>query len=34
MIDLENLQPTIISKDLGGKYMLLYGAPELRAPAA
>lgn len=29
MIDLENLQPTIISKDLGGKYMLLYGAPKV-----
>ena len=29
MIDLENLQPTIISEDLGGKYMLLYGAPKV-----
>ena len=35
MIDLENLQPTIISEDLGGKYMLLYGSPEiLWAPGA
>ena len=27
-IDILNLQPTVISKDLGGKYILIYGKPE------
>lgn len=27
-IDIFNLQPTVISKDLGGKYILIYGKPK------
>ena len=28
-IDLLNIQPTVISRDLRGKYVLLYGKPKL-----
>lgn len=28
MIDLLNLTPTVISRDLKGKYVLVYGAPK------
>lgn len=28
-IDIFNLQPTVISKDLGGKYILVYGKPKV-----
>lgn len=30
MIDLLNLQPTKISRDLRGKYILIYGSPKIR----
>ena len=29
MIDLLNLEPTKISKDLKGKYILIYGRPKI-----
>lgn len=29
MIDLLNLEPTTISRDLGGKYLLIYGKPKV-----
>lgn len=29
MIDLLNLQPTKINKDLKGKYILIYGQPKI-----
>lgn len=28
-IDIINLQPTTISRDLKGKYVLVYGAPKI-----
>ena len=28
-IDLKNLKPTVISKDLKGKFVLLYGPPKI-----
>lgn len=28
MIDILNIQPTVISRDLKGKYILLYGLPK------
>ena len=27
-IDILNIQPSVISRDLKGKYVLIYGAPE------
>ena len=29
MIDLLNLQPTVISRDLRSKYILIYGQPKV-----
>lgn len=28
MIDILSIEPTVISRDLKGKYLLLYGKPE------
>ena len=28
MVDILNIEPTVISRDLKGKYLLIYGKPE------
>lgn len=32
MIDILNIEPTVISRDLKGKYILLYGKPKKLGP--
>ena len=29
MIDILNIEPTVISRDLKGKYILIYGKPKI-----
>lgn len=29
VLDLETLEPTVVSRDLTGKYVLLYGQPKI-----